>query len=365
MSYEFQPLSGGIDYVQPNEPTPEANASWAEINGENKIKYDGTNSTGITKKWSFSVEGSSVNGLHLSNDVIYSASDKLKALNISDGSKIWEHINHRTTDYDYYPTCVTELDGIVYSGGTDNRVIASNVSDGSEIWKHEEHINAVRAITSLNGLVFSAGANNDNKVVAVNSSDGNLVWSHNLHNLNSNNNYATTLYSSDGVVYSAGTDNRVIAVNASDGSKIWSHNIHSDNISSVVEAGGVVYSGAEDNQVIAVNASDGGEIWSKSIHNNRVYSLHYSNNVLYSGGNYIDTTFKATKSSDGSGLWSEKPFESIVNNIAEYAGILYVGGNGQVTALTLDGLSNSDTAESFYPSDWQLKVSDGTSWWGV
>jgi hypothetical protein len=31
MSYEFQPLSGGIDYVQPSEPTPEAGKTWADI----------------------------------------------------------------------------------------------------------------------------------------------------------------------------------------------------------------------------------------------------------------------------------------------------------------------------------------------
>ena len=31
MSYQYTPLSGGIEYVQVDEPEPDENASWAEI----------------------------------------------------------------------------------------------------------------------------------------------------------------------------------------------------------------------------------------------------------------------------------------------------------------------------------------------
>ena len=99
--------------MQVDEPAPDENASWAEI----LTAIDGSQAAGADEKWSHSLHSNGVRS-------------------------------------------VFERDGVVYSGASDDTVVAADASDGSEIWSHELHSAAVRSVFERDGVVYS-GAQDD------------------------------------------------------------------------------------------------------------------------------------------------------------------------------------------------------------
>jgi len=155
------------------------------------------------------------------------------------GSLIWEHNLHGGTVFSVF-----ERNGVVYSGSSDDNVIAADAEDGSFIWEHELHGNIVWSVFERNGVVYSGSS--DDKVIAADASDGSLIWEHELHG-----DRVLSVFERNGVVYSSSSDEKVIAADASDGSLIWEHELHGDRVRSVFERNGVVYSGSSDGRVIA------------------------------------------------------------------------------------------------------------------
>ena len=115
---------------------------------------------------------------------------------------------------------------------------------GSQIWQHSLHSSTVLSVFERNGVVYSGST--DDTVIAADASDGSEIWQHSLHSST-----VLRLFERNGVVYSGSNDNTVIAADASDGSLLWQHTLHTNNVWSVIERNGVVYSGSSDNTVIA------------------------------------------------------------------------------------------------------------------
>ena len=235
--------------------------------------------------------GSNVWSIDYSDGVVYSgcSDEKVIAYDAEDGTKIWEHDEHEGTVRDLHYS-----DGVVYSGAHDDKVIAYDVDLGRKLWMHEEHDDDVRSIHSSEDAVYSGSR--DNTVIAYDA-DGpdegeGKLWRH-----SETEGFVLSLHYSDGVVYS-GNGSEVIAYDA-DGpdegeGKLWRHSEHEKRMScKIFYNDGVLYSGSFDNSVLAYDADgpDEGEgtLWQYE-HDASVRDIHYSDGTVYSG------------TSDGSGV---------------------------------------------------------------
>ena len=167
MSYQYTPLSGGIDYAGTEEPVPDENSSWAEI----LTVVDVSQATDASESWSHSLHSNTVDSVFARDGVVYSGSqdNTVKAANASDGSEIWSHSLHSGDVWSVF-----EGDGVVYSGGRDETVKAADASDGSEIWSHSLHSDTVRSVFERDGVVYSGSYDDTVKAVDVPETDVNL-----------------------------------------------------------------------------------------------------------------------------------------------------------------------------------------------
>jgi outer membrane protein assembly factor BamB len=244
----------------------------------------------------------------------------------------------------------------------------------SKNWEHNYHSNDVWAVDENDGVVYSGG--NDNLVIAADATDGGKNWEHSLHNDNIRDIHAT-----DTSIYSGGWDHTVVAADPTDGSELWSHSHHSDSVFGVHAAGGSVYSGSGDNLVISSDSSDGTKEWQHSEHNDSVHAVHADSNGVLSGdfSGYVvladssgniqwnvshqtdaitevkldgdriyswsrDGTVVALDRSDGSELWTHSIHSSTVRAGGLADGIVF-SGDDNARVVAADGSDGSKQME--------------------
>lgn len=81
-----------------------------------------------------------------------------------EGEKLSAHDEHRGSIRSLYYD-----DGIVYTGGLDDFVIAYDIQSRSKLWEHDEHEGTVRSIHVEDGIVYSCSE--DRTVIAYQISD--------------------------------------------------------------------------------------------------------------------------------------------------------------------------------------------------
>lgn len=207
----------------------------------------------------------------------------------------------------------------------------ADASAGSFVkeWQHYHHDSSssgMEAIETANGVVFSAGR--DNKVIAADATGGSKIWSHSNHSTS-----VLSMEVSGGTVFTGDGAGDIYAVDSSDGSEQWNSSHHSDNVRGLTESGGVIYSVGEDSKLYASSASTGAELWNKSLSASS-WGIDESNGTLYVA---VGDEVKALDASDGSVIWKKQYNSYTVGEVEANDGIVYSGDNFVIAANASNG----------------------------
>ncbi|MFW6142559.1 MAG: PQQ-binding-like beta-propeller repeat protein [Candidatus Saliniplasma sp.] len=223
-----------------------------------------------------------------SDDVVYLGDQmgNIVALDAENGEELWRSTPSRSARF--YSLHVSE--GKLFTGGYDYRersVWVLDVENGEEMMNHT-YGSSVFSVYSEDGVVYSA--HSDGQVIAVDSETGEKLWEHSRHGEEES---VWSLYVQDGIVYSVG-GHEVIAYDAEKEEKIWEHQHHSEReipwirtgISTVHVEDDIVYSGWGFNEVVAAEIENGEEIWTYE-HSSPVRNIQTNEDELFIVGRNV------------------------------------------------------------------------------
>jgi len=263
------------------------------------------------KQWSHEHHTNSARTIFAANGMVYSGSsdNTVVAADAQDGSLDWAHGHHGRS-----VVSVFVRDNVIYSGALEAKVVAADAGNGALLWYHEHH--AAASLFERDGVLYSGSG--DWSVYAMNTSDGSILWSHEHHEHG-----VTSVFEFDGVVYSGGGfwDRAIVAADASDGSLLWQHGHHSGTVNSVFVSDGVVYSSSDDNTVVAADADDGSLLWRHAHHGRSVRSVMVREDIVYSGAG--DGTLIAADAENGNFLWIHDNHEDSMRAVYQKDGVVY------------------------------------------
>jgi len=172
----------------------------------------------------------------------------------------------------------------VFTGSSDESVVAAEADTGEKLWRHDHHEDIVNSVYTYNGTVYSSS--NDGEIIAADIQNGEEVWS-----LNDRNVYNIHI-EGDILYYSSGE--KLVAHDLENEEKFWTHSHHSSDISAIHVSDEIVYSGGDgeftpsSSKVIATEVESGEKIWTHSYHEerggdiNRINSIQVSEDRIYS-----------------------------------------------------------------------------------
>jgi outer membrane protein assembly factor BamB len=155
----------------------------------------------------------------LANGLLYVASPLgLFAYNASDGNLVWQH----KAPFPGGPIVVQPIvvNGVVYSGGQRETILALRASDGKLLWQYGTG-GVANALAVIDGMVI----NYSGPVEALRASDGKLLWQQNVNISGEGSDAAGPETVGDGVVVVGGDDGVVQAIRVSDGKLLWHYAI--------------------------------------------------------------------------------------------------------------------------------------------
>lgn len=349
MSYIYKPFqSGGIDFVQEEEPNPVSNSTWVKPE-EHSLDHLAPEFNVQWTEGSLSADGADVNDGTVA--FYRSWNNRVKVGDAETGDFDWQHDHHESS-----PTSVHVGSDAVYSGDTDGKLVAADIIDGTELWTYD-----VGSSIDVRGIVEHSNGNFVNVISAdgyihmLDSSDGSKIYDNQLFA-----NSGHDLYIVGGYGYAVGDDlfgeNAVKSFYASDGEEVWSHDIAGERAWSVKVSDGVVYSGHMfgNREVVAADASDGSEIWTHSYHDRGVHILAVTDDFVISWDG--DEQIIAANVSDGSQEWTIDASEEGFDAATHEDGTFYYESNVGIVAATLQAQKSRE---------WKLRVSDGVNWYSV
>lgn len=149
---------------------------------------------------------------------------------------------------------------VLYAPSGDNKVRAIDVSDGSVIWTFSGHATIVRAvIVSPDGsTVYSSDF--DGNVKEIDASDGSGGWTY----AGASRTDAMAISSDGSKLYVADFASNVVELDTSDGSENWTATPHTSSIGGMVISpdDSYLYTTGDDEYVKRLDASDGSVLWS-------------------------------------------------------------------------------------------------------
>ncbi|SNZ12746.1 Outer membrane protein assembly factor BamB, contains PQQ-like beta-propeller repeat [Natronoarchaeum philippinense] len=187
-------------------------------------------------------------------DVVYFQDPILTAVNIADGSKLWEFNTHTAS------TTPLLLDNAVLTGG----IYSVDAQSGDENWY--ESLGRSEGIASYAAVNDQIYASSQEGIQALNPSDGSVNWTYELEDTQSVTGVAVnngSIYVGTGSTYT-GSDPKLYSISTSDGTEEW-----------VVEPPGYItnqitvaddqlfYYCRQQAMIAATNAGDGSLQWTK------------------------------------------------------------------------------------------------------
>ncbi|QGX96258.1 hypothetical protein EI982_16470 [Haloplanus rallus] len=268
--------------------------------------------------------------LAVADGVVYAAtSDRLYALDASDGSERWRFEAADPVTH----AAAAVVDGVVYAVGED-ALYALSASDGSERWRFETNVEL--GPTVADGTVSVGGGN---ALYALDTSDGSERWRVSTPRRVGDGVPAIA----DGTVYVDGSDAGLYAFSASDGSERWRFETDRSTTSPVA-ADGAVYVGVGES-LVALSASDGSERWRSGAEDRVTSAPAVADGVVYvEDGDGL----RALSASDGSDRWRFGT-DGGVFSPAVVDGTVYVG----CVDHTLYAVDTSDGSER-----WRFELPD-------
>lgn len=256
---------------------------------------------------------------------------------LATGAESWKVDFGTSTAADmvYSPTLV---DGTLYFGNHNERLLAIDAQDGSTEWIFGLDERQVKEAPAYhNGTVFmggDGGAGPDGVVYAVDAQTGQAEWEHTTEG----SGIVTQPVVAHDRVYvgTARFDTNVIALDASDGSVAWETEIDQGPHSrgGLAVAGCTVYVTEDGGQVYALDASDGSERWSTLLANEIFTAPTVANGAIYVGDK--SGQFHALRADNGVRLWSESLDGEIRTQPTVADGHVYVAGHEYMYAFTGD-----------------------------
>ncbi len=142
----------------------------------------------------------------------------LFAYNADDGKLVWQH----KAPFPGGPIVVQPIvvNGVVYSGGQRETILALRASDGKLLWQYSTG-GVANALAVIDGMVI----NYSGPVEALRASDGKLLWQQNVNISGEGSDAAGPETIGDGVVVVGGDDGVVQAIRVSDGKLLWHYAI--------------------------------------------------------------------------------------------------------------------------------------------
>jgi outer membrane protein assembly factor BamB len=206
---------------------------------------DALNASTGTLVWSYSTGDEVVSSPAVDNGVLFvgSVNGDVYALNATDGTYIW---SYQTGSYVVASAAVT--DGVVYveTDGNGNvnlnsTTYALSASTGTLLWSFPSGCSCSPAVA--NGIVYAGGS--DEKLYALNASTGACVWK-----------YTTGEPSSPAiagglVLVGDGNYGKVYALDALTGALVWSYQTDGAVLSSPAVSDGAVFIGSNDGNIYA------------------------------------------------------------------------------------------------------------------
>jgi len=220
-----------------------------------------------------------------------SATSKLVALDIADGSRLWEvslETSRSAGGFGCAPAATgvavygnPAVDGdLVYIGGYDGKVYA--ISSSTRLSK-EKYLDENDPQPIIGGVVVSQGklyiGSSDGKVYALGTTSLDNEWDSPFET-------GDKIWSSpaidEGTLYIGSFDKKLYALNATDGSKKWEFKTEGAIVSTPLIHNDTVYIGSFDRYFYAIDATDGrlrwkfmgkNWFWAKAVaHNNVIYA---------------------------------------------------------------------------------------------
>jgi len=152
----------------------------------------------------------------VANGIVYIGSDKVYALNATDGSIMWQYDYYDpVNDQDeFFNTSPAVANGIVYiaSGYISGRIHALNATTGKLIWMYESGYPSFSSPAIAHGMVY-IGSYTDYNVYALDAQTGTLTWKYHTQG---EIDYSSPAIA-DKVVYVCSNDGYLYALNATSG----------------------------------------------------------------------------------------------------------------------------------------------------
>ncbi len=299
------------------------------------VKTDSARLTGLTSKtdYYYKVMAVGVQGdTTLPSNIIYSPTpdpndDRFVYIGSQDtymycfyagtGARVWRY---KTTDVtgDIESSATISSDGILYFGGTNQRLYALDPISGNKRWEFRTGgpiiasptvgPNAIYISTWSTGTLYGVNKNGSQKWSVVPSPNKYL--------------YSSPTYS-NGVVYIGSQDGNIYAYNSETGAKVWSASAGDTIISSPAVSNGIVYVGSFDRYLYAFDAATGGLKWRSATSDSIGSSPTISNGVVYVGS--YDGYLYAFDAVTGARKWKSPTTGRIGSSPTVGNGTVYVG----------------------------------------
>jgi len=180
----------------------------------------------------------------------------------------------------------------------------------------------------------------DGQVIAVDLETDELLWNHSHHVPTGHSLVITSVYESDGVVYTGSYDGILVAADASTGERIWNISRHRGRgwhgaIRSIDVFEDMVFTASSDESVAVTDAETGELLWNHTHHDGGVFSVQYSDGVVYS--TCFEGDIIAADRDTGELLWRRSHDQGWYPSLYVEDGVMYTGCTaGESIALDLE-----------------------------
>lgn len=256
------------------------------------------------------------------------------------GSASWVHTLHSDSC-----NAVAAVGDTVFSGGSDNTVIAADRSDGSERWTSNVPSSSIQGIAANNSVVVAVDGGGGN-IHALDASDGSELWSDNFigsaADVDIDEGYVYTCYSNV-----SGTNIRKMELDGGAVNNSWDLN----TASGIAVEDHTIYLAVGVSEIVAYDArSDNGEVWVTSTADSS-HNVSYNDGVVYASGN-LENDITAIDVETGSVLWEQASPNGSPNSTAAAKGMLYVAND---SSPQIDLLVSSPSEYVYIDGEWLFK----------
>ena len=198
--------------------------------------------------------------LAIVNDVLYTGSRALSALNAQNGGLYWS-----------YPTqdVVTSLpiveDDIVYASSYDGHLYALNAGRGTLCWAYNTGSRIYQTPAVAHGMVYVATSEGSNNFYAFDAYNGSIRWRTTIQAAH----YAPIVVEN---VVCVGDNASIATFDAQNGTRLWQQNISGTLSADLLHIAGVLYAPSNEG-IAALDVMTGQRMWYNSLSGNDVTYL--------------------------------------------------------------------------------------------